>query len=89
MTYLTDPDCPDCRTRRHTYQLFGNAICLRCTARHISREPPALAAYYGERLRKQLTREEHDELVRMIAEERRADAAEFHRQPVVPLTSAG
>lgn len=75
MTVLVDPDCPDCRKRAHSYRLFGNAICLRCTARHISREPPQLAAYYGERIRKQLTSAEHDDLIRMIAEERQADMA--------------
>lgn len=79
MTFLADPDCADCRTRGHRYRLFGSAICLRCTARHISREPPQLAAYYGERLRKQLTPAEHDELLRMIGEEREADMAAMGR----------
>jgi hypothetical protein len=70
---LQDPDCPDCKTRGYTYRIFGRSPCLRCAARHISREPPQFAHYYGERLRKQMTDEQHAEFIELVRTERRLD----------------
>ena len=66
---LSDPDCPDCRTRGWTYSLH----CQRCVARHIARETPALAEVWGRRLIAQLDRDGFRAMQALISEEREAD----------------